>query len=395
MVAACVSPNAALVEGLIGSVDCQVHGLSEAGYTALAADGSPIATLLTVLMTLYIAFVGYKLLLGKGGLRMGDVTVSVMKLGLVVALATNWALVEVVLYDALFKAPAEVGGLLMGRLQGSGAPADPFVGLQSAFDALQKAAEHYATRAGARESALQGGPGFAAFAVNIGGLTLLLSSLGVILACKVVLAVLLAMTPLIAGLLLFETTQGLVEGWLKAMIALAVLPLIATVGLALELALLTPSLKALAALESAQQFAPLDMGPAVTVLVLSLVFAVVLVLAAIAVAVSAAGLRLPRSVSAARNGEDAASDSTARHVALEAEPRSRAAHIAAAAMAMERRESVSPASASPGGPRRLSVVSERGPSVEPVLAGGVVPLGVSYRRPSSPRRGASSARRDQ
>lgn len=393
MAAACVPADAPLVQGLIGSVDCQVHGLSEAGYTALAADGSPIATLLTVLMTLYIAFVGYRLMLGKGALRIGDVTVSVMKLGLVVALATNWALVATVVYDALFKAPTEVGGLLMSGLQGPDAHADPFTGLQAAYDALQTAAGHFATRAGVRDSALQGGPGFAAFAVNGGGLVMLLTSLGVILSCKVVLAVLLAMTPLIAGLLLFETTQGLVEGWLKAMIALAVLPMIATLALALELAMLGPALKALAALEDAPQFAPLDMGPPVTVLVLSLVFAAVLVLAAIAVAVTAAGLRLPRAASAVREGDAAASPSAIRYGASEVEPRSRAAHIAAAAVAMERREGPSVASAI--GPRRLAVVSDRGPSADPVQAGPAVPLGASYRRPASPRRSASGARRDQ
>lgn len=393
MAAACAASNAPLVQGLIGSVDCQVHGLAQAGYTALAASGSPIATLLTVLMTLYIAFVGYKLLLGRGGLSMGDITVSVMKLSLVVALATNWALVETLVYDALFRAPVEVGGLLMSQLQGAGAHADPFVGLQAAFDALQKAAGHFATRAGVRDSALQGGPGFAAFAVNVGGLVMLLSSLGVVLACKVVLAVLLAMTPLIAGLLLFETTKGLVEGWLKAMIALAVLPMIATLALSLELVMLKPALKALAALDDVQQFAPLDIGPAVTVLVLSLVFAVVLVLAAVAVAVTAAGLRLPRSAPAARDGEAATAEAT-RYAASEIEPRSRAAHIAAAVLSMERREGQSAASTSPGGPRRLTLVSDHGPSTEAGTAGAAVPLGVSYRRPASPRRGASNARRD-
>jgi type IV secretion system protein VirB6 len=32
----------------------------------LAAAGSPVACLLTVLMTLYIAFIGYRLILGQG-----------------------------------------------------------------------------------------------------------------------------------------------------------------------------------------------------------------------------------------------------------------------------------------------------------------------------------------
>ena len=89
------------------------------------------------------------------------------------------------------------------------------------------------------DSALQGGPGFAAFSANVGGLVMLLTSLGAVLACKVVLSILLGLAPLVAGLLLFDATRGLVEGWLKAMIALAVLPMVATLGLALELALHT------------------------------------------------------------------------------------------------------------------------------------------------------------
>ncbi len=398
---ACPSPDAALVQGLIGSVDCQVHGLAQAGYAALSAPGSPVSTLLTVLMTLYVGFMGYRLVLGRGTLRIGDATIAAVKLALVVALATNWALLETLAYDLLFKAPTEVGALLLGQLDAGPGKLDPYVRLQFAFDALQDAAQHFATRAGARDAALQGGPGFAAFAANVGGLVMLLTSLGVVLACKVVLSVLLALAPIVAGLLLFETTRGLVEGWLKAMIALAILPMIATLALSLELAMMAPSLKALAAMKDVQQFAQLDMGPAITVLVLSLVFAAVLVAAAIAVCVIAAGLRLPRE---RQIGQDvspvSASDVSS---ASPLEPPSRAAHVAAAAISLARREEQAAASAatsSPVGPRRLVVVADRtetapaaGSTTAPAAA--AVPLGASYRRPASPRLAASGARRDQ
>lgn len=398
----CPAADAPLVQGLIGSVDCQVHGLAQAGYAALSAPGSPVSTLLTVLMTLYVAFMGYRLVLGRGGLRIGDATIAAVKLALVVALATNWALLETLVYDLLFKAPAEIGSLLLAQLDGGGAgKLDPYARLQFAFDALQEAAQHFATRAGARDAALQGGPGFAAFAANLGGLVTLLTSLGVVLACKVVLSVLLALAPIVAGLLLFETTRGLVEGWLKAMIALSILPMIATLALSLELAMMAPSLKALAAMKDAQQFAELDMGPAVTVLVLSLVFAVVLVAATIAVCVIVAGLRLPRERPA---GEASAAPSitSGGSYAMPLEPPSRAAHLAAAAVSLARREEQSASAAaasSPAGPRSLVVVSDRsaaapatGPTTAPAAA---VPLGASYRRPASPRRTASGARRDQ
>jgi len=398
---ACPTADAALVQGLIGSVDCQVHGLAQAGYAALSAPGSPVSTLLTVLMTLYVAFMGYRLVLGRGTLRIGDATIAAVKLALVVALATNWALLETLVYDLLFKAPAEVGALLLAQLDGGGAgKLDPYVRLQFAFDALQEAAQHFATRAGARDAALQGGPGFAAFAANVGGLVMLLTSLGVVLACKVVLSVLLALAPIIAGLLLFETTRGLVEGWLKAMIALSVLPMIATLALSLELAMMAPSLKALAAMKDVQQFAELDMGPAITVLVLSLVFAIVLVAAAIAVCVVAAGLRLPRE---RQIGQEASTVSVSGggSTASPLEPPSRAAHVAAAAISLARREEQAASADSPTtiGPRRLVIVSDRGasgaaaPSNPSAVA--AVPLGASYRRPASPRRSAAGARRDQ
>ncbi|PLR20006.1 hypothetical protein SGCZBJ_23035 [Caulobacter zeae] len=396
----CPTADAPLVQGLIGSVDCQVHGLAQAGYAALSAPGSPVSTLLTVLMTLYVGFMGYRLVLGRGTLRIGDATIAAVKLALVVALATNWALLETLAYDLLFKAPTAVGSLLLAQLDGGPGKLDPFVRLQAAFDTLQDAAQHFATRAGSQDAALQGGPGFAAFAANVGGLVMLLTSLGVVLACKVVLSVLLALAPIVAGLLLFETTRGLVEGWLKAMIALSVLPMIATLALSLELAMMAPSLKALAAMKDAQQFAELDMGPAITVLVLSLVFTAVLVAAAISVCVIAAGLRLPRERSLDREAPPVSEPGQSPAAPLE--PPSRAAHVAAAAINLSRREeqaAQAAAASSPIGPRRLTVVSDRtetAPASGPTTAtAAAVPLGASYRRPASPRIAASGARRDQ
>lgn len=380
--------DAPMVEGLVGSVDCRVHDLATSGYAALAGPGSPVALLLTGLMTLYVVFIGYRLMLGRGGLRVGDATMSVLKIGIVVALATNWPFFQTLVYDTLTKAPAEVGGLLLGQ------SAHPFAALQDAFDGLQKSASLMASRASVGAAATQGGPGFGAFAVNTGGMTLLLSTLGVLLASKVVLAILLALAPLVAGLLLFETTRGLVEGWLKAMIALALVPMVAVLTLSLELAMLAPSLKALAEARAAQQFAAFDIGPAVTVLVLSLVFALVMVLAVIALGVIAAGLRLPRGLVGAAWNDLAAAPEAPRYTTSQVEPLSRAATIAAAAAALDRRD-VAPASSDPIGPRMLTVVSDRGPAAPPAYAASSAPLGQTYRRTPAPRRAASGARRDQ
>lgn len=381
--------DAQMVQGLIGSVDCRVHELAMNGYAALAGPGSPVALLLTGLMTLYVVFIGYRLMLGRGGLRVGDATLSVLKIGIVVALATNWPFFQTLVYDTLTKAPAEVGGLLLGQA------VHPFAGLQDAFDGLQKSATLMASRASPGAAATQGGPGFGAFAVNTGGMTLLLSTLGVLLASKVVLAILLALAPLVAGLLLFEATSGLVEGWLKAMIALAMVPMVAVLTLSLELAMLAPSLKALAEARAAQQFAAFDIGPAVTVLVLSLVFALVMVLAVIALGVIAAGLRLPRGLAGGAWSDQAAAPEAPRYTTSQVEPLSRAATVAAAAAALDRRD-VASTSSDPIGPRLLTIVSDRGQAAtQTAYVAPSAPLGQTYRRPPAPRRAASGARRDQ
>lgn len=384
--------DAPMVEGLIGSVDCRVHDLAQTGYGLLAAPGSPVGLLLTGFLTLYVVFIGYRLLLGRGGLRVGDATLSVIKIGIVIALATNWALFQTLVYDVLTKAPAEVGGLLLGGLQGQ--PANPFGVLQEAFDGLQKSATLMASRAGPGQAALQSGPGFGAFAVNTGAMTMVMSTLGVLLASKVVLAILLALTPLIAGLTLFEATRGLVEGWLKAMIALALTPLMVTLALSLELAMMTPALRALAEMRSAQQFAAFEIDPAVTVLVLSVVFALVVVLGVVALGVIAGGLRLPRGLAGATWSSQPASADAPRYASPQVEPLSRAATIAAAAVAMDRRDAHVAPAADPIAPRLLTVVSDRG-ETSSAPAASATPLGHSYRRTPTPRRAASGARRDQ
>jgi type IV secretion system protein VirB6 len=391
MINACAQTpvDAPMVQSLIGSVDCRVDGLAASGYAALG-PGSPVALLLTGLMTLYVVFVGYRLLLGRGGIRVGDATVMVLKIGLVVALATNWPLFQTLVYDTLTKGPGEVAALLLG---GS---SHPFNGLQEAFDGLQKSATLMASRASPGAAAMQGGPGFGAFAVNTGGMVLVLSTLGVLLASKVVLAILLALAPLVAGLMLFEATRGLVEGWLKAMIGLALTPMVAVLTLSLELTMLAPSLRALAEARAAQQFAAFDVGPAVMVLVLALVFALVMVLAMVALGVVAAGLRLPRGLAGSNWNDRTAATEPLRYAPPHVEPMSRAATVAAAAAALDRRDAAAVASA-PVTPRLLTVVAaDRGAGqTRPAYAAPSAPLGQTYRRTPAPRRAASDARRDQ
>ena len=74
---------------------------------------------------------------------------------------------------------------------------------------------------------------------------MLFTTLGVVLAAKIVLGLLLALGPVFVAFLLFDSTRGVFEGWLRAALAFAFMPLFATLALVLQLTLLEPYLLAL------------------------------------------------------------------------------------------------------------------------------------------------------
>ena len=390
-------PDIGLVRGLIGTVDCNVGTLTREGYGLLSGPGSTVMAVLLTLMTLYVAFIGYRMLLGRTPMRVGEVTVSALKVGVVLALASNWAAYQTVVYDTLFRGPAQLAGMLLSAVQPATSilRGDPFDGLQIVFDELQRSSATFAGRAGAQASPFMGGVGFGAFALNSSAFILLLSSLGVVLASKIVLAVLLAMAPLVAGMLLFDATRAMVEGWLKTAVAFSLAPFLATLFLALQLTMLEPTLVALATMRAEGRA---DLAPAVGILVLTTVFLVVLAGAGIAAVMLAAGIRLPRKAAGADAAEatrPAAAGAPGATAATETQ--TRVAAVAAAAAAMERRETgVARASLSVASERRITVGRERhsaaaaGPSVTTIQ-----PLGQSYRRASAPLRSATASRRDR
>jgi type IV secretion system protein VirB6 len=161
--------------------------------------------------------------------------------------------------------------------------------------------------------------------------------------------------PLFIALLLFESTRGVFEGWLRACLAFAFAPFAVTVLLGVALTMLEPSLVQMEALQKQQIF---TLAPAYSVMILILVFAGVSVGALIAGGVVALGFRLPRQT---RDPAAAAAGPTAR-----AEPlvlsQTRAGRVAAAAVALDRRDSQSLVSESRSSDRRtiVAAASDRG-----------------------------------
>ncbi|MBV9528436.1 type IV secretion system protein [Sphingomonas sp.] len=270
---------------LLSDTDCQAFGLVERGYAALAQPGGTISTALTGLLIIAVAFFGYRLLLGRG-LILSDAVALTLKIGVVLLIATSWQSWQSLAYDGLARAPTQVAGDV---LTGIGAQS-PLDSLQSAIDSLANATVGYRMRAGIA-SPLVGGPAAAAAALNISSVLLTLSIVGMLVVFRVVLAVLLAIAPAMAGLLLFDGTRGMAQGWFGAMTAAALAPLFILIIAAVEFAILDPMIARLLAEQASGDF---DIGLVMPIALVAVVFAVTIAVAVRAGTRIGFGIRLPR-----------------------------------------------------------------------------------------------------
>ncbi|MEO7277359.1 MAG: type IV secretion system protein [Sphingomicrobium sp.] len=269
---------------LLADTDCQANGLVERGYAALSQPGGTASLALTGLMVIAVAFFGYRLLLGRG-LALRDAVVLTVKLGIVIMIASSWQSWQALAYNGLARAPTQIAGDV---LTGIGA-ADPIQSLQHMLDGLAQAAVGYRMRAGIA-SPLVGGPPASAAVLNLSSVFLTLSIAGILVAARVVLALLLAIAPAMAGLILFDGTRGMVQGWLGAIAAVAIAPLFVLVLAAVEFAIMEPMLGRLLAEQAAGRF---EDGSVMPLGLVTVVFLIATGFALRSGAQIARGIRLP------------------------------------------------------------------------------------------------------
>ena len=287
---ACAIPDhPGLVTGLLADTDCQAFGLVERGYAALSAPGSATATTITSLMVIAVAFFGYQLMLGRG-LRLADLTGLALRLGVVIMLAASWSTLQGAAYDTLARAPTRVADQMITALN----VPPPLEGVQTALDKIEAASIGWRQRAGIA-SPLVGGPPTTAMTLNLAAFMLTMTTAGLLVISRVVLALLLALTPVLAGFLLFNATRGLLEGWLRALLAAALVPVGVLTLTAVELAIITPMLDRILAQETAGQYLAESVTPLGLV---TLVFTAAIIASLAALRSIANGIRLARTPAA-------------------------------------------------------------------------------------------------
>jgi type IV secretion system protein VirB6 len=373
---AILSGDAGLAAGM-GALDCQINAAVTLGYGRLFAPGGVFGVTLTSLLTLYVAFIAFGLITGRTRLTLPSMTPKVLTLGLILTFATAWPAYQAVVYGLLTKGPDQIASAFLGRQGGAS---------RMFADRLDGLFEQMTDVAGAVSSQGQANAPNVQTAIKLtwaSALTLLISTAGLLIVSRIVLAVLLALGPVFIVLALFQRTRGLFEGWLKTATALAFTPMLLVLGGSGVLAALSPIITRIADDPAA---AVHDMRPILTLFLGAVIYAMLLV----ALAWTAVSLTRGWSL---KLGEDApAAPDVSAHASAQSE-RVASPHAIAASSATDSRISNVTASVlretSAVADRRVEIVSGRSDVAAPPASAAARPrvegLGQTFRAPRQTR----------
>lgn len=223
------------VAAALTAVDCIASQVSEQAYERIFGTGGQFGLALTVLLTLYIAFFGFSLMLGRSNLSVRAVIPKMMTIGLVMTFATSFLAYQSLFYNVFVEGPNFIAAVITDT--NGDATATFATKLDIVFMAVQEASGTQT------DISLFSPPGM----MWLGAMLLLLGTVGILVTARIGLALLLAVGPIFVVLALFNGTRGLFVGWLKGLVLLAIAPLFAVVGGSIMLEMAVPILSALVA----------------------------------------------------------------------------------------------------------------------------------------------------
>ena len=281
------------VADALQKVDCMANEATAVSFGRLFGSHGSFTTALTIILTLYIAFFAFNLLTGRSALKISVLTPRMMTLGLVLTFATSWIAYQSVVWNLATGAPDEIASVLVGS-KGSATTifAQQLDGFFTAItDAASNAQPNPATAA-VNPAAIAAASSMTSPSniLSIGGLIMLLGTVGVLVVCRLALAALLILGPVFIVLALFEGTRGLFEGWLKSVAMFALVPLLTVVMGSGALAAIAPMVAGLD-----QAGAQIPMRTAVSILVAAIIYASLMLLVFKVAANLTRGWRLSRA----------------------------------------------------------------------------------------------------
>ena len=234
---------AAGIAASLRAVDCVAGNFTSQAFGQIFAPGGTLLTVLTILLTLYIAFFGFALLSGRANLSIRALMPRIITVGFVLTLVTSWIAFQTLVVNFALGGPDWIAGILTGD---RGSATQTFAAkIDVVFQAVQEANQGNTSDISAFSPAGM---------MWLGAILLLLGTVGVLVTARIALAVLIALGPIFVVMALFGGTRGLFAGWAEGLTMLALAPLFAVLGGSVMLEMAVPILAALVA--SAGQIDP-------------------------------------------------------------------------------------------------------------------------------------------
>ena len=234
--------GAGFISSMTGYIDCQAQALGSGAWSALAAPGSTVQVVLTGFLTIFIALIGYNLLLGQG-LTVRSGTLAFLKIGAVFALGTSWPAYRTLIYDLVADGPSQ----LVAEIGPQAGIAGSDGTLTQRLDGVDRALAQLAILGPGNPpptSYAQIPPapfgGFDAFALGGSRILFELTALAGLGIVRVITGLMLALGPFFIAFLMFESTRSLFEGWVRVLGGAGLAAVGVAVALGLQLALIEP-----------------------------------------------------------------------------------------------------------------------------------------------------------
>lgn len=399
MSACAASPPTGFISSTTMFVDCQAQILGSGAWHALASPGSTLTIAITSFLTISIALIGYNLLLGNV-ITVRSGTLTFVKIGAVFALGTSWPVYRTLVYDLIVDGPGQLVSEVGPAAGVRGSDGTLLERLDAADDALGQLAILGVGLPPPNADPRVPPPfgGFDAFA--LGGARILFegTSIGGLAVVRIVAGLMLALGPFFIAFLMFDSTRGLFEGWLRVVSGSAVGALGVMVVLGLELGFLEPWLSDVVARRVAGEALP---SASTQLFVITALFAAAIGFTIFACAWLTSAFRLswagrtaetPVKTEAAGRGTI---DPPRNYPLAAREDRTRASDLAMLLQSASYRERTATVHASSSSETRTSGPLAGGAHQGPPGARTAVPIGRSFTRRTHARVSALAGKRDQ
>jgi type IV secretion system protein VirB6 len=227
---------------------------------------------------------GYRLLMGLGAPSLSEIPLIGLKIGTVLALTLNWTVFQTLVLDLSARAPTELASAIVGPQFA------PLERLQTAYDQMRADQVAFGKLAQSDAASPNANAAQAAGELSYATNALLAATGGLLAFATVVTGVLAMVGPIFLTLFLFESAGGLFAGWVRAISAAALVPMLCWITTIILLATIEPRLDVL---DQQKASGTLDASEALVTCFIVYVFAAAQFGLVIAAGIVAIGFRLP------------------------------------------------------------------------------------------------------